>query len=170
MKPLISGIILFLVWMAFSSWFYARYIFPAAPDNQEITAVELPADTLEKPPDIPTLPVLPGDITLYFDFDKAVILNNDALKELISIDKAYMEADSLLALVIIGHTCDIGPESYNMKLGKLRAKAVHELLVQSGINGETLKIVSRGEAEPAVANTSESNRKKNRRAVVHVTN
>jgi len=102
-----------------------------------------------------------------FDFDKAVLKPEGKAE----VDKLIAEMRNFPgdSVVIEGHTCDIGAESYNMGLGQRRADAVKSYMIQSGIDASRVSTVSYGESQPAVANTNEANRKLNRRAVFKVT-
>lgn len=64
---------------------------------------------------------------------------------------------------IIGHTCEIGYKSINLKKGLKRAEAGKEYLVEKGISQERIFVDSKGETVPLVPNTSGENRKQNRR-------
>ncbi|MEQ8691405.1 MAG: Ig-like domain-containing protein, partial [Pseudomonadales bacterium] len=67
---------------------------------------------------------------------------------------------------VVGHTCDLGPESYNQSLSARRAEAVKRELVKLGVDPEAIVTDGRGEADPRVPNISEENRKLNRRVDV----
>ncbi len=67
---------------------------------------------------------------------------------------------------LTGHTCDLGAEDVNYRLGLRRANAIVKAFVTSGVLKENLTTSSKGELEPVLPNTSEANRKKNRRVVV----
>ena len=65
---------------------------------------------------------------------------------------------------VIGHTDDIGELDVNMYISRLRAQAVKTYLVtRCNIEPESLELVFLGPSQPLVPNTSEENRKKNRR-------
>lgn len=64
---------------------------------------------------------------------------------------------------IVGHTDDIGSNSYNKRLGQLRADAVCKALIQLGVNPNVLKPISKGEQVPLFPNDSDFNRSLNRR-------
>lgn len=102
-----------------------------------------------------------------FDFDKAVLKPEGKAES----DKVVqsMKEHGKDTLVIEGHTCDLGSDAYNMGLGQRRADSVMKYLVDSGIAGDRIQAVSKGETEPAVPNDSEANRKLNRRAVFKTT-
>lgn len=69
-------------------------------------------------------------------------------------------------VIVEGHTCDIGTHEANIKVGQRRANAVEAYIVSQGIEAKRIKTVSKAETEPRVPNTSEENRKKNRRVIV----
>lgn len=69
-------------------------------------------------------------------------------------------------ITIVGHTCDLGSESYNQALSERRAAAVASLLAAEGVPTEALLHSGRGESEPEHPNDSEDNRARNRRVVL----
>ena len=71
-----------------------------------------------------------------------------------------------VSIVCEGHTCDIGTDTYNMRLGKKRAEEVRKFLINRGFNPDKVIAISKGQYSPIVPNTSEANRKKNRRVVL----
>ena len=104
--------------------------------------------------------------TIYFDLDKAVLKDEgktelDKLADNLNASKEYN-------LVIGGHTCNVGTESYNMKLSEKRAQAVVKYLAMKGVSNASVGSNNYGEEKPALENTSRSNRKMNRRAEFEV--
>lgn len=72
-------------------------------------------------------------------------------------------------ITVTGHTDDLGPAEHGLRLSRRRAAAVADLLDNAlGPDWPKIKIVGRGEADPAVPNTSEKNRRLNRRVVITV--
>jgi outer membrane protein OmpA-like peptidoglycan-associated protein len=99
---------------------------------------------------------------LLFDFDKAVV--RDEYKPALRDAKKVFDAYPTMTVQIVGHTCDMGPESYNQNLSERRAKAVRDFLVNEvGIDSNRLSTSGFGETKPAYPNDSEVNRQKNRR-------
>ncbi|MCL1956737.1 MAG: OmpA family protein [Fibromonadales bacterium] len=83
-----------------------------------------------------------------------------ALNAIIALLKEHPE----LRFYINGHTCDQGDKETNRIVGYERAKAVRNYVVAQGIDEKRiLGIGSKLNYEPLVPNTSEENRKKNRR-------
>ena len=68
-------------------------------------------------------------------------------------------------IIAEGHTCDLGRPDFNLRLGQMRAEVVREYLMSKGFNGENIIATSKGLTAPIVPNTSEANRKINRRVV-----
>lgn len=63
-----------------------------------------------------------------------------------------------------GHTCDLGNELHNLDLSRRRAQAVIDhLATVQGFPRERLALASLGETTPLAPNTSEQNRRRNRR-------
>ena len=99
---------------------------------------------------------------LLFDFDQAEI-KPEYLSRLDEAKKVF-DAHPYMTVVIVGHTDDVGADDYNMELSKKRAWSVNDYLInQVGIDSGRLKMIGRGESEPAYPNDSDENRSKNRR-------
>jgi outer membrane protein OmpA-like peptidoglycan-associated protein len=74
-----------------------------------------------------------------------------------------------IMIICEGHTCNLGSEQANMRLGQQRADAVREFLIRrEGFNPNHVVAVSKGSSAPLVPNTSEANRRVNRRVVLIV--
>lgn len=67
---------------------------------------------------------------------------------------------------IAGHTCDLGADELNMTLSKKRADEFMGYLVDEGINSGQISSNGYGETSPSLPNSSEENRKKNRRVEI----
>ncbi|MDM8550816.1 OmpA family protein [Desulfobacterales bacterium HSG2] len=65
---------------------------------------------------------------------------------------------------IVGHTCNIWTEKYNMKLSHLRATEVMKYLVGKGIRPGRLRVSGVGLTTPTAPNKTEAGRVANRRA------
>lgn len=104
----------------------------------------------------------------YFDYDRHT-LRPDAVKalqgdssELRDILKDYPN----YKLTIEGHCDERGSAEYNMALGEKRAEAAKDYLVQVGIPGGQLAVVSYGKEKPVCADENEGCWQKNRR--IHI--
>ncbi|HVK46291.1 MAG TPA: OmpA family protein, partial [Pseudobacter sp.] len=71
-------------------------------------------------------------------------------------------------LTVEGHTCNIGTDEVNTRIGLARATAVAALLVENGIDAGRLQPISRAHQEPVASNKTEAERQKNRRVVLKV--
>lgn len=74
-----------------------------------------------------------------------------------------LSKESDLKIRIIGHTCDLGTDAYNMDLSKKRAFAANSYLLSKKVDKSKIKVEWKGEKSPIVKNDSETNRSKNRR-------
>ena len=98
---------------------------------------------------------------LYFDQSSPVI-RPESFPELDQLAAMLTENPSL-QLEIRGHTDNQGDFDLNVKLSRDRCQSVVDYLVSKGIAKNRLKAVGRGPIDSLVPNTSEENRKKNRR-------
>ncbi|NRB42228.1 MAG: OmpA family protein [Pseudomonadales bacterium] len=71
------------------------------------------------------------------------------------------------ALLIEGHTDNIGDQDYNLTLGLNRAIAVKEYMQESGLHVSHIATRSRGESDPMDTNESAAGRKNNRRVEIY---
>ena len=74
-----------------------------------------------------------------------------------------LSKESNLKIKIVGHTCDLGTDDYNMELSKKRALAADKYLLSKKVDKNKINVEWKGEKSPIVKNDSESNRSKNRR-------
>jgi peptidoglycan-associated lipoprotein len=104
----------------------------------------------------------------YFDYDKAT-LRPDAVK---ALEKDSTELRDILKdfpdykLTIEGHCDERGSAEYNMALGSKRADAAKDYLVNIGIPGSQLAVVSYGKEHPVCEEHDEACWQKNRR--IHI--
>ncbi len=89
-------------------------------------------------------------------------LTADMIKLLDNVSDV-LSKESNLKIRIIGHTCDLGTDDYNMELSKKRAFAADKYLLSKKVDKNKIKVEWKGEKSPIVKNDSESNRSKNRR-------
>jgi outer membrane protein OmpA-like peptidoglycan-associated protein len=73
-----------------------------------------------------------------------------------------------IKIVIEGHTCDIGSNDLNMRVGQHRADAAKKYLTDKGMDPDRIYTDSKGDTEPVLPNTSEEYRRKNRRIEIKV--
>ncbi|MCP4044680.1 MAG: OmpA family protein, partial [Gammaproteobacteria bacterium] len=97
-----------------------------------------------------------------FEFDKADI-KAEASDDLKKVAKVLNEVDFFSEILIVGHTCDMGSDDYNLGLSERRANSVRDFLQNAGLKDVQIRTEGHGEREPRVANDSSANRSRNRR-------
>jgi len=125
---------------------------PAAPMPAPAPVVEAPAPAPEPvappPPPAPRFQKVTLEATKMFAFDKAVVIT--PAPKLDEIAAALQADTSVTNVEITGYTDRLGSETYNQKLSERRAMAVREYLIGKGIDGNRLRAVGKGEANPVV--------------------
>jgi peptidoglycan-associated lipoprotein len=99
--------------------------------------------------------------TAYFDYDRAEVRTDQR-------DVLRANAEILMSggggAIVEGHADERGSEEYNLALGERRAEAVRKYMTALGVSRSNLRVVSYGEAKPAVSGHDESTWRLNRRA------
>ncbi len=67
---------------------------------------------------------------------------------------------------VIGHTDNVGSESYNQDLSARRAAAVSGILIRSGVSSNRIRAYGRGERDPIATNLTAEGRSQNRRVEI----
>jgi len=99
-----------------------------------------------------------------FDSDRVLPTAGSNLSSLAkSLDK-YPGTD----LLIVGHTDQVGSESYNQSLSERRARSAADYLVSQGVNRGRIETQGKGESEPLATNDTEAGRATNRRVEVAI--
>jgi outer membrane protein OmpA-like peptidoglycan-associated protein/uncharacterized protein YegL len=101
-----------------------------------------------------------------FLFDKTEIVK-DTEKRIVQVVQ-FLKDYSKATLVIIGHTDNVGSESYNQQLSENRAKQVADLIVKYGGVKNRLSTMGYGEVSPIADNTTDEGRLLNRRVEFRV--
>jgi peptidoglycan-associated lipoprotein len=100
---------------------------------------------------------------VHFDFDSHQLTaeaRHVLTRKLDWIKASYPDTQ----MVVVGHCDERGTDDYNMQLGKLRAQAIKQFLVASGIAPVRIRIQSAGAKEPLVPGEGEFIWAVNRRA------
>ncbi len=86
----------------------------------------------------------------------------------VELDKlvALLKANPDLPIEISGHTDDVGKDADNLLLSQKRAKSVVDYLAQKSVNVLKIKAEGYGKTRPYLPNSSDENRKLNRRIEV----
>lgn len=85
------------------------------------------------------------NVKLYFDYNKAALRTDHAaiLEDAVKALNRNKDAD-----ILITGNCDArGSEEYNLKLGKKRAEAVKQFMINKGVSDSRIRIVSRGKLD-----------------------
>lgn len=111
---------------------------------------------------------LNNHLNIIFYKNKAVVElnmdNDEHLKQLGAFIKEYPNK----VIKVTGHSSNLGKEELNMAMGKKRAEAVKEALMENGVPEKNIKVYSKGAKEPIAPNDTEANRKKNQRVVLSI--
>lgn len=126
---------------------------------------EIPGATVERVDDgiVVTFDEQSG---VYFATDKYNINNNSqtTLNKLANVFSEYPDTK----ILVVGHTDNVGQESYNMTLSKNRAQAVTNYLVSRGLNSGRFTTDWFGESQPMYDNSTAEGRSKNRRVNIAI--
>lgn len=71
-------------------------------------------------------------------------------------------------VLIVGHTDNVGSDTYNMDLSQRRAESAAGYLTSQGVARGRVRTAGRGETEPIASNATESGRQANRRVEVAI--
>lgn len=86
------------------------------------------------------------------------------------LEANYKEAEELFSratyVEVVGHTDDVGDDSYNMTLSEQRAESVRDYLVSKGLDANKVGTVGKGESQPIASNNTDEGRAENRRVEV----
>ena len=112
-------------------------------------------------------------VTVHFDFNRTDLTPEATaqLDNLLAILKTYPTI--FLELNISGHTDAVGSDEVNLRIGRQRALACLDYMIQNGISESRLKLKSYGKSTPVAPDfinhkDSPANRAKNRRVVMKV--
>ncbi len=96
-----------------------------------------------------------------FGFDRSDLSDQakSTINDLNTILQKYPDENVL----VIGHTDDVGSNSYNQSLSERRASSVASYLVSQGVSSARISTKGMGESDPKVANDTEAHRAENRR-------
>ncbi len=112
--------------------------------------------------------VKPLEIGMTYTINNILFATNsfeltDRTKSIIKEFSKFLTENPTVEISIQGHTDNQGDPAKNITLSLNRANAVKEYLIQLGIDATRLEAIGFGSTKPKVDNTSEENRKMNRR-------
>ncbi|MFZ5571550.1 MAG: OmpA family protein [Thermodesulfobacteriota bacterium] len=96
-----------------------------------------------------------------FDFDKDIVkppyfyIIDNIIRDL--------KADPEAQVVLQGHTCSIGSQTYNLNLSRKRAQAVRQYMIRNGIAARRIITMGFGYDKPFAGNGTADGRSQNRR-------
>ncbi|MBL6449374.1 PorP/SprF family type IX secretion system membrane protein [Fulvivirga sp. 29W222] len=94
-------------------------------------------------------------------------LNSDQLtpesKEFLDKIVSLLKNKEHFNIELTGYTCDLGDEKTNYELSGNRADIVSQYLIKNGVATDRLTVKAGGESNPVANNSTEENRRKNRR-------
>ena len=98
---------------------------------------------------------------VFFDLDKSDL--RDDARNALQKDADWMKRWTGTQVTVEGHCDSRGSSEYNLSLGSRRANAVKDYLVNLGVAGNRVTIVSKGKEQPFCSEEGESCWQQNRR-------
>ena len=103
------------------------------------------------------------------DYKVTQTMPSDKAREKLDTAAVLLQDYPDLRIRITGHTCDNGTHESNVRFGMQRAEGAKNYLVGTkNIDASRIEITTKAEEEPVVPNTSEANRRKNRRVEIEI--
>ncbi len=132
-------------------------------ENMSSEAETMPVEKEQLPFDADSGLVFPSEVLFGFDGWQ---LKPEAMEALGLVhDTISKEKDK--EILIMGHTCNLGPAAYNLELSKKRAQSVSDFLMNTkGIPQDRIRIDYHGEKFPVASNATDAGRAKNRRVEI----
>lgn len=133
-------------------------------ENEPVSAKQVVAEQTT-PAVLPEPEVeLPGDLCFELNSTQLTVNGNQHLQEVVET----LRENPWASIAIIGHTCNVGEESYNQWLSERRAETVRDILQQNyGINNP-ISVGGKGASEPKESNETRPGRQANRRVEVYI--
>lgn len=135
----------------------------------------------ESPKKENTLPAVVASDTQTLTLEEQSVIESPIVFKNINNAKPTLEVtrklDAIIAILnekpnvklkVIGHTCNLGSKSLNLRIGKERAESVADYLNSKGVARDRMIVDSKGELEPMYPNNSSENRAKNRRVALEI--
>lgn len=141
---------------------------PAPPPPPKVEApqrVEPPPAAPIPPPPPPPAPIAPPRIEfkdVFFDFDQAVVREQDraALEQNVEV----LKKNPAIKLRLEGHCDARGTSEYNLVLGDKRVQSVKRFMTAAGVSPDRITTVSYGKERPFCTQDTEDCYQQNRRA------
>ncbi|MBK8571553.1 MAG: OmpA family protein [Geothrix sp.] len=136
---------------------------PPAPAPPKEIAKPVPPP----PPPPPPAKIVLDEAVLHFANGKAE-LGPDAKAAIQKVAVGLKAYQGDYALVVSGHTSSVGGKALNKSLSKLRADAVANVLIESGVAASRVSTVGMGPDKPIADNKTKEGQAKNRRVEIDV--
>jgi len=107
---------------------------------------------------------MPGNVTFRTDSSDINADFYDVLNSVALVLNEYPKT----TIDVIGHTDDVGAESYNQQLSERRARSVAEYLAGQKVMPARLLVAGRGESQPISSNSTPEGRASNRRVTLQI--
>lgn len=98
-----------------------------------------------------------------FDFNSSGNPDITVVDQTLDDVAKYLKDHPDYKLSIVGHTCDLGPDATNKRIGLARANTVKQEFIKRGVAASRLLTSTKASSQPLVPNTSDQNRSRNRR-------
>lgn len=173
MKILIIGFLAFFGWSALSTHLYVCKIKglcdePMTMQTQVTDNKDIIAGNTSGKPLAPEQAASPGELSIYFAFDKSEFNSDSVTDKYFDKSNTYLDQNSQARLSITGYTDAIGSNEYNQALGYRRAQRLQNYFESKGIPANKVIIESKGEKEPAEDNNTSAGRANNRRTEITI--
>jgi len=139
---------------------------PPPPASEPPKAVAKPLPPPPPPPPPPARIVL-DEAVLHFANGKAE-LGPDAKAAIQKVADGLKAYQGDYALLVSGHTSSVGGKALNKSLSKLRADAVANILIDSGVPASRVSTMGVGPDKPIADNKTKEGQAKNRRVEIDV--
>ncbi len=133
---------------------------PATPTPETKTAEATPAMKSEAANE-KTGVTAEGLKPVYFDFDKSFI--RDDAKSVMNSNAEWLKSNSKVKIRIEGNCDERGTIEYNQALGQRRAASAKKYLIDLGVSGHRISLISYGKEKPICSEHDDSCWQKNRR-------
>ena len=141
------------------------------PGNIAVAKAE-PSDAfreqLEKMKDEEAAAIAAGLSDVFFEFDSWTLTSEG--RQALEQGAEWLHGKASSKLLVEGHCDSRGTQAYNLVLGKKRAGAIRDYLVELGITPERVSIISYGQDKPFCTDTTEVCYQLNRRGHLLVQN
>ncbi|OXA81665.1 OmpA family protein [Flavobacterium aquidurense] len=107
-------------------------------------------------------------LTLHFNTNKTSDNLTGVEKQKVTDIVKYMDHIKDAAILIVGHTDNVGNRDANIVLGQKRAEFSKNYLSKNGIDGTRISLESKGPDEPIGENTTTDGKANNRRTVITI--